>query len=1105
MKKLFVLFCLLTAIVTFGQAPQYLNYQGVARDASGNIISSPIGIKFEIIQGSPGGTVVYEETNNLTPSSAGIFTAAIGNGIPVSGTFSLTNWAGGPYFIRVSMDPAGGTSYSAMGTSQLLSVPYALYAEKAGNTQTVNITGPNVTGTYPNYTITAPAALIAGTGISITGNTITNTAPNPTIIPSGITSITGTHPTFTVDVPPPSLGYNSLTNVLSLTQGTAITTTTLVGSGSNTVSMFATGIASVTPVGAGSNFTVSVHSPSFTGVGSTTVSGTYPNYVIATPGAATATPTSLQINAPHSTSTLSPNNFSINIAPTTINGPGVIGAYPNYTITASPSTSIFPGGSNVIVNGSSPLYTISASTPTIQINAPNAVTPLGLNNYSINVPPTNLTGAGVASVSGTYPNYSITVPSPTISSSGNTITISQGTAVATATFAAGPWATTSGVLHPAASPTNDKVAIGQNSATSMLEVALNAGGTNTLNPVATIANLSSSFGGAAVLHVRNTNGATTGIIMDQASQGDGIAVNLTNTGNGSNALQVNHSGTGNVGFFSLNNATSTGRVIDAATSGLGTVLSAVNTNSLSTAATIYGNTNGSNAMYLNNTNPTGSGASVNSIGTAVYGSNSGPFHTFQAQNTNATPGIYAGYFSGGINAIGKTSGSSSYSFRAQNSSLNDVLTARDDGNVGVGTGAPNGKLDIQASATFTGYVVNINNPNSANGNPALYLSTAGSGGGIYVANSNLTSNAGNFYNTNAGSTAAALAVQNNGSGNGLDVFNVGGGRAISASNNATLTTAFFNNAGNGYAVYGQNPSASTSRAANFIGGVDIMGKTSGAGTFPLVITNVGSTNIFNVRDDGHVGIGYANPAYKLAVSESTNALSAIYANNSYNSSSSPGVNGVTGLTQNTHSLSAGVSGQATAGNAAGVLGESTSVGPSIFGTKNSAGNAGLFSNNASGNASDALMVSTNGTGASIHTKNVTSAGANNLGLLIEDGHIGSLAASIPTSSVGVSCTACTGASLSTYANDVAGAFNITMTASFGATFDYTVTYTKPYRKNPVVVVTPANLVGGNVGKYYVTNNGGPGNYTGFTVTFIGGISGGAGVAKFNYMVIEASN
>ncbi|MBK7668739.1 MAG: hypothetical protein IPJ32_16240 [Sphingobacteriaceae bacterium] len=380
-------------------------------------------------------------------------------------------------------------------------MPYALYAEKAGNTQTVSITGSNVTGTYPNYTITSAGALTPSTGISISGGTITNTAPNQTITlaPAGISSITGTYPSFTIDVPPPSLNYNTGTNVLTLTQGTAVATTTLVGAGSSTVSMFASGIASVTPVGAGNNFTVSVQSPSFTSVGATSVTGTYPNFVINSPGASTTVPTSLQVNLPHTTSTLSPNNFSLTIAPTNITGAGVTGSYPNYTVTTPAATS--------------------------------------------------LTGVGVASVSGTSPNYTVTVPGPSLTVSGNSLTITQGTVVSTKTIATSPWTYSTGVIYSNGSVANDKVSIGKNTASAMLEVELTAAGTNTSNPIVSVINSNASFLGSPLMRIRNNNGGATGLIVDQNNLGDGIAINSTNASNGSNALQINQNGTGNAGFF----------------------------------------------------------------------------------------------------------------------------------------------------------------------------------------------------------------------------------------------------------------------------------------------------------------------------------------------------------------------------------------------------------------------------------------------------------------------------------------------------------------------------------------------------------------------------
>src|SRR5688572_19111864 len=103
MKKIILLFFAIGCLSEIrSQAPQFLNYQGVARDAGGTVINSGnIGLRFEILQGSATGAVVYKEEKSATPSSAGIFTTAIGSGTNTIGTFSSINWAAGPYFIRV--------------------------------------------------------------------------------------------------------------------------------------------------------------------------------------------------------------------------------------------------------------------------------------------------------------------------------------------------------------------------------------------------------------------------------------------------------------------------------------------------------------------------------------------------------------------------------------------------------------------------------------------------------------------------------------------------------------------------------------------------------------------------------------------------------------------------------------------------------------------------------------------------------------------------------------------------------------------------------------------------------------------------------------------
>jgi hypothetical protein len=115
------------------QAPEKISYQAVVRDATNNLVtSSAVGMQISILQGSANGTAVYVETQTPTSNANGLVSVEIGGGTVVSGNFVSIDWANGLYFIKTETDPTGGTNYTITGTSQLLSVPYALYAANAG-------------------------------------------------------------------------------------------------------------------------------------------------------------------------------------------------------------------------------------------------------------------------------------------------------------------------------------------------------------------------------------------------------------------------------------------------------------------------------------------------------------------------------------------------------------------------------------------------------------------------------------------------------------------------------------------------------------------------------------------------------------------------------------------------------------------------------------------------------------------------------------------------------------------------------------------------------------------------------------------------------------
>ena len=118
----------------FAQVPNKMSYQAVIRNTSNALVtSSTVGMRISILQTSPSGTAIFVETQTSTTNTNGLVSIEIGGGTVVSGNFATIDWANGPYFLKTETDPSGGSSYSITGTSQLLSVPYALYAANSGS------------------------------------------------------------------------------------------------------------------------------------------------------------------------------------------------------------------------------------------------------------------------------------------------------------------------------------------------------------------------------------------------------------------------------------------------------------------------------------------------------------------------------------------------------------------------------------------------------------------------------------------------------------------------------------------------------------------------------------------------------------------------------------------------------------------------------------------------------------------------------------------------------------------------------------------------------------------------------------------------------------
>ena len=164
---------LLLTLSSFAQAPEKMSYQAVIRGANNALVTNQqVGMQISILQGS---TAVYEETQTPTSNTNGLVSLEIGTGTVISGSFTAIDWSADTYFIKTETDPTGGTNYTITGTSQLLSVPFALYAKTssdagavAANTAKVGYTEAAVSA---NTDVAANTAKVGYTEAAVSANT----------------------------------------------------------------------------------------------------------------------------------------------------------------------------------------------------------------------------------------------------------------------------------------------------------------------------------------------------------------------------------------------------------------------------------------------------------------------------------------------------------------------------------------------------------------------------------------------------------------------------------------------------------------------------------------------------------------------------------------------------------------------------------------------------------------------------------------------------------------------------------------------------------------------------------------------------------------------
>ncbi|MEN8899010.1 MAG: hypothetical protein ABF251_09915, partial [Nonlabens sp.] len=186
MKKLYIFIAviLLTAL-TYAQAPEKMSYQAVIRDATNTLVSNQtVGMQISILQTTVTGTSVYTETHTINTNINGLVSLEIGTGV-TSDDFSTIDWSAGPYFIKTETDPTGSTNYTITGTSQLMSVPFAMYAKTSGS----SIPGPQ--GPAGNDGATGPVGPQGPIGLTGPQGPAGNDGATGPVGPQGPIGLTG--------------------------------------------------------------------------------------------------------------------------------------------------------------------------------------------------------------------------------------------------------------------------------------------------------------------------------------------------------------------------------------------------------------------------------------------------------------------------------------------------------------------------------------------------------------------------------------------------------------------------------------------------------------------------------------------------------------------------------------------------------------------------------------------------------------------------------------------------------------------------------------------------------------------------------------------------
>jgi hypothetical protein len=784
MKKIFLLFTALFVgtYLAQAQAPQGINYQGVARNASGQAIGmQAIALRFTILQsGSP----VYIETHSATTDTFGLYSKVIGQGTAQMGTFGAINWALGNYSLQVEIDP--GTGYQTVGTLSMMSVPYALYAENAGNSS-----GGTVT------------SISAGPGLTSTPNPITSagTIDLPAMGTAGTYGSASAIPTITLD------NYGRVTSV---------TTSTISAANVQGV----TGTAPISIGGTPQVPDVSIPAAGLTSDGYLTMSdwNLFNNKV-----SSITTGTGILGNVIGTTYTLTADNTNAIWNANQIQGIGVSAGPLNVNdVLKFNGTTWAPAPI-----GGLPAPSVGSLLFTDATNTWQATNPAAVSSDGNSITVVNTTTLGTAGTFVTNNSSAGSVPAlkaESNSSTGYALWANNTSGAAILATSPGPYALTgdlsfgggNAVVGRLLNSSSGNAVLGQVDATS-----LGSAGAfynlNTSNDSATLFSYTNGKG-PAIFALTQGPGNAAGFGIDNAAS-NGAAI-LASTNGGGKALWAINQGMGYAGGFLITNPNNDSAAVAAYTVGKGIGVASVNAGSGS--AGDFQVWNPANNKPALNVATSGTGFSGKFFGGAGV-----QIDNLQVQDTlniplNANPGFVltsdatgnalwmapnGGLPAGSLGQVLYHNGSNWLGSNTSSLVFNGTQ-------LGIGTASP--AADLEVVSAGVGFQ-SVNTTGAAYAIKGLQLGS--------------NSQAGYFEILNTGNTADALYAQTNGSGNAIKGYTNGFGAGVIGING--------NNGGGGYAVYGL--STGFGNAGKF----DVQNTGSGANALEASTTGTGYSGMFS--------------------------------------------------------------------------------------------------------------------------------------------------------------------------------------------------------------------------------------------------------------------